>query len=38
MTPTRRLNSLDALRGLIKVLMAMDHSSHFIAHIHPFEF
>lgn len=38
MTPTRRLNSLDALRGLIMVLMALDHSSHFIARVHPFEF
>jgi uncharacterized membrane protein len=38
MTATRRLNSLDALRGFIMVLMAMDHSAHFIAQVHPFEF
>lgn len=37
MTPTRRLGSLDALRGLIIVLMAMDHSAFFIAHVHPHE-
>jgi len=38
MTPPRRLSSLDSLRGLIMILMAVDHASHFIAHVHPFEF
>jgi uncharacterized membrane protein len=33
-----RLLSLDALRGLVMLLMAIDHSSYFIAHRHPAEF
>lgn len=33
-----RLDSLDALRGLIVVLMAIDHASYFVARVHPGEF
>lgn len=33
-----RLPYLDALRGLIMILMAVDHASFFIAHKHPAEF
>ncbi len=33
-----RLSYLDALRGLIMILMAVDHASYFIAHQHPAEF
>lgn len=33
-----RLLSLDALRGLIMVLMAIDHASFFIAKVHPSEY
>lgn len=33
-----RLISLDALRGLIMVLMAVDHSSYFIGKLHPAEY
>lgn len=33
-----RLLYLDALRGLIMILMAVDHASFFIAHQHPAEF
>ncbi len=33
-----RLVYLDALRGLIMILMAVDHASFFIAHKHPAEF
>jgi len=33
-----RLLSLDALRGLIIVLMALDHASYFIGKLHPAEF
>jgi uncharacterized membrane protein len=33
-----RLISLDALRGLIIMLMAIDHASYFIAKVHPGEF
>lgn len=33
-----RLLYLDALRGLIMILMAVDHASYFIAHKHPAEF
>ncbi|MBN2432418.1 MAG: DUF1624 domain-containing protein [Acidobacteria bacterium] len=33
-----RLLSMDALRGLIMVLMAVDHASYFIARVHPGEF
>lgn len=33
-----RLLYLDALRGLIMILMAVDHASFFIAHKHPAEF
>ncbi|MGJ5816179.1 DUF1624 domain-containing protein [Paludibaculum fermentans] len=35
---TVRLTALDTLRGLIMVLMALDHASFFIARIHPFEY
>ena len=38
MNPAHRLNALDSLRGLIMILMAMDHSAFFIARVHPFEF
>jgi uncharacterized membrane protein len=37
-TNTRRLLSLDAMRGLILVLMALDHASFFIAKTHSLEF
>jgi len=37
-TITKRLTSLDALRGLIMILMALDHASFFIARVHPGEF
>ena len=30
----RRLQAVDALRGLIIILMALDHANHFIAHKH----
>ncbi len=30
-----RLFTLDALRGLLVVLMALDHANHFVAHKHP---
>ncbi len=33
-----RLLSLDALRGLIMVLMVVDHASYFIARVHPAEY
>ncbi len=33
--PTPRLVPLDSLRGLIIILMALDHANHFIAHQHP---
>jgi len=33
-----RLLSLDALRGFIMILMAIDHASYFIAKVHPSEF
>lgn len=33
-----RLMHLDALRGLIMILMAIDHASYFIAHTHVSEF
>ena len=34
----RRVEALDALRGLIMILMAIDHASYFIAKVHPGEF
>ncbi|MBI5280468.1 MAG: DUF1624 domain-containing protein [Candidatus Solibacter usitatus] len=37
-TTSRRLEPLDTLRGLIMVLMALDHASFFLARVHPFEF
>lgn len=37
-TKKERLISLDGLRGLIIILMAIDHASWFISKIHPFEF
>ena len=30
-----RLFALDALRGLLLILMALDHANHFVAHKHP---
>jgi len=36
--PGRRLVALDAHRGLIMVLMAIDHASYFIARVHSAEF
>ena len=32
---TQRLLSLDALRGLVIVLMAVDHANYFVARMHP---
>jgi uncharacterized membrane protein len=37
-TRAPRLNALDAHRGLIMVLMAIDHASYFIARVHSAEF
>jgi uncharacterized membrane protein len=37
-TATKRLNALDAHRGLIMVLMAIDHGSYYIARAHSSEF
>ncbi len=34
---TSRFAAFDRLRGLIMVLMAVDHASYFIARVHPFE-
>ncbi len=34
----RRLLSMDALRGLIMVIMALDHAAFWISRVHPFEF
>lgn len=31
----QRLISLDALRGLLMVLMAVDHANYFVARMHP---
>jgi len=36
--PGERLGALDALRGLIMIIMALDHASFFVAGRHPFEF
>jgi len=36
-TSTKRLFPLDALRGTIMVLMAIDHASYFVRRWHPFE-
>jgi uncharacterized membrane protein len=38
MTTTSRINALDAQRGLIMILMAIDHASYFIARVHSAEF
>ncbi|MDJ0989313.1 MAG: heparan-alpha-glucosaminide N-acetyltransferase domain-containing protein [Desulfobacterales bacterium] len=36
--PSRRIAALDALRGTIMILMALDHASYFIARMHSREF
>ena len=36
--PSQRMHSLDALRGIIMILMALDHASFFIARMHSREF
>lgn len=33
-----RLTALDTLRGLIMVVMALDHASYFVSRVHPFEY
>jgi uncharacterized membrane protein len=38
MTPGRRFIALDAHRGFIMILMAIDHASYFIARVHSAEF